>query len=528
MASMNVTVSFLMEGPADPALEPYVLYREHVRPVLEDRRGLLDAMYAPVIGRPETDPVLLAGVTLLQYMERLPDRQAVERCRFDARWRMALRLDERWDGLDASTLCVFRARLAEHAQGRLVLDAGIEAMRRAGYLGKRRAIRSDSTHVLGKLAKLSRLECVRETLRIGLRFLSAWGGPEAWDPWFSRYAEQNPKHLRRASAAHLQTTMTQAGEDLHAILARAQELGRTVQDSEPVRLLQRVFEEQFDRGANGCVAQRRATPSGAIHNPHEPEAQWSTKHSKEWVGYKLQVAETAPEQVRARGEPTEAVITAMVVQPAIASDQTSIEPVLAVQTNTLQEMPETVFADAGYVNAPALERAQTAGYELCGPAAAPPNSSKQLGSDTFAVDLPSRTAICPNGKRSCGCIRIAESGRQAVYFFFTWSLSDCSVCPLAKDCLSKRSAQPRRTLQVGEKHMLIQARRQLCRTPEYQLRMQRRNGIEGTQSECVRGYGARRCRYRGLARTGVQMQFIGAACNLRRWANRRCWLDRNG
>ena len=118
LSSMNVTVRLPMDGPADPALEPYVLYREHVRPVLEDRRGLLESMYAPVIGRPETDPVLLAGVTLLQYMERLSDRQTVDRCRFDARWRMALRLDEDWDGLDPSTLCVFRARLPPESSDR--------------------------------------------------------------------------------------------------------------------------------------------------------------------------------------------------------------------------------------------------------------------------------------------------------------------------------------------------------------------------------------------------------------------------
>ena len=131
--------------------------------------------------------------------------------------------------------------------------------------------------------------------------------------------------------------------------------------------------------------------------------------------------------------------------------------------------------------------------------------------DSFVVDIPNRTAVCPHGKTSCECDRIAESGRQAVYYYFAWSKSDCCGCPLADQCLAKRKPDQRRTLQVGEKHMIVQQRRQLCRSPEYQRRMQRRNGIEGTQSECVRGYGARRCRYRGLARTSLQMQFIGAA-----------------
>jgi len=47
--------------------------------------------------------------------------------------------------------------------------------------------------------------------------------------------------------------------------------------------------------------------------------------------------------------------------------------------------------------------------------------------------------------------------------------------------------------------------------------MCRSSGIEGTHSELKRGLSIRRCRYRGREKTDVQMQFAGAACNLRRW-----------
>ena len=53
--------------------------------------------------------------------------------------------------------------------------------------------------------------------------------------------------------------------------------------------------------------------------------------------------------------------------------------------------------------------------------------------------------------------------------------------------------------------------------------MQRRNGIEGTQSEMVRGYGMRRARYRGKAKTRLQNWLTGAACNLRRLYRRMLW-----
>lgn len=54
--------------------------------------------------------------------------------------------------------------------------------------------------------------------------------------------------------------------------------------------------------------------------------------------------------------------------------------------------------------------------------------------------------------------------------------------------------------------------------------MHKRNGIEGTQSELVRGYGLRQARYRGFAKVRLQNYLIGAACNLRRLFRRLAWL----
>lgn len=528
MSTMEMLICFPDAMLETAAAKPFMLFRDHVRPAIEARRAALDAMYASVMGRPEIDPVLLLGITELQALERVPDRQALDRCLFDLRWRLALGIPDDWKGFHHSTLAHFRGRLAQNSQAKLVLDAGLEAMRTAGYLGTRRAVRIDSTHVLAELAAMSRLECVRETLRLALEFLVAWGGAAAWEPWFSRYADRNPKDLRNNPAvSHLQATMAQSGVDIREVLNRVKKLCAGAAQADPVLLLQRVFDEQFEEVAGASPKQRKTLPAGAVHNPHDSEAQWSTKKSlgKEgWVGYKVQICETAAELPRAKNEPTEAIITAVITQPATTGDHGSLEPVLAAHVASDLPPPETVFADAGYISAPALERADAQGFELCGPVAAPPYSSTRFGSDAFDVDLSNRQAICPAGKRSTECSRITETGNEHAYFYFAWARSDCVDCALAPQCLSKKKVRPFRTLQVGDRHMLIQARRRLCRSPAYQERMRRRSGIEGTNSEIKRGYGVRRCRYRGLAKTDVQMQFAAAACNLRRWAARLCWL----
>ena len=241
MSSMYISCCFSSDELESAAVKPFALFRDQVRLALEARRQDLDAMYARVMGRPEIDPVFLIGVTILQMMERLPDRQAITACLYDVRWRLALGICADWAGIDPSTLVYFRQRLIQHERGAVALESGLVAMRSAGYLRQHGAVRIDSTHVLAHVAEMSRLECVRETLRLALAFLVAFGGSADWEPWCERYSERNPKELRNSSVERLRATMEQAGRDARDVLTKTQALGDTIIRSEPVALLQRVF-----------------------------------------------------------------------------------------------------------------------------------------------------------------------------------------------------------------------------------------------------------------------------------------------
>ena len=510
-----------------PDVTAFMLYRNEIAPVLESKRSALDGMYSAVMGRSEINPVFLMGLTLLQLMERLPDRQAVAACRYDIRWRMALDIPGDWRGIDPSTLVYFRKRLIKHGQAKLVLDAALEAMRNAGYMKDRAAVRIDSTHLVGAIAHMSRLECVRESLRLALEFLVQLNDSAAWEPWYSRYSERNPQELRNPTEERLRATMKQAGADCRQVLALAEKLEKVVWESKPIQLLRRVFEEQYE--ANPEITQRRALSSGSIQNPHDPEATWSTKRSigkSGWVGYKVQVCETVVPEKRQKGEPTEAVITAVVTQPAITSDHGSVPPVLLEHSQRGNKPPGTVYADAGYISATQLVQAESDGLDLCGPMPAPPHSKGRFGTDAFDVNLPERKAVCPGGKPSSTCSCIREADNPGSYYYFEWSRADCSTCPLRAQCLSTKKREPFRTIQVSEHHMTAQKRRQECRTQDYRDRMKNRNAIEGTISELKRRYGIRRARYRGLQKTNLQILFCASGCNLRRWAARRNWMKK--
>ena len=85
------------------------------------------------------------------------------------------------------------------------------------------------------------------------------------------------------------------------------------------------------------------------------------------------------------------------------------------------------------------------------------------------------------------------------------------------------SGQRHRTLVVGEHHSFLQQRRREQSSATFKERMHQRNGIEGTQSELVRGHGLRKARYRGRKKVTLQNHFIGAACNIKRWLRLAAW-----
>jgi transposase len=76
----------------------------------------------PSRGQPALAPARLALVSVLQYVEGLSDRQAVEAVRGRIDWKYALGLDLTDPGFDPTVLSEFRSRLVAGKAERLALD----------------------------------------------------------------------------------------------------------------------------------------------------------------------------------------------------------------------------------------------------------------------------------------------------------------------------------------------------------------------------------------------------------------------
>src|SRR5215469_11296787 len=122
----------------------------------------------PQNGRPVEAPWRLAFITVVQFIEGLPDRQAAEavRGRIDLKYALGLELSD--PGFDFSILSDFRKRLVEGEAEQLLLDAMLTVFKEQGWLKGRQRHRTDSTHVLAKVRAINRLMCVGEAMRFAL------------------------------------------------------------------------------------------------------------------------------------------------------------------------------------------------------------------------------------------------------------------------------------------------------------------------------------------------------------------------
>ena len=90
------------------------------------------------------------------------------------------------------------------------------------------------------------------------------------------------------------------------------------------------------------------------------------------------------------------------------------------------------------------------------------------------------------------------------------------------DCTKSKVTRRTLTILPEDQFELRRMAREREQTWEYQRQYYRRSGIEGTISQAVRGFGIRRSRYIGVAKTHLQQVVSAAAINVSRvsyWLN---------
>jgi len=242
----------------------YRLFAKLVYPRLAAARAKLEQCYCSDNGRVAIEPVLMLGTSILQFLDGVPDRQALELLRYHAGWNFALNRQLGDEIFHPSSLVNFRHRLEGHQQSALGFTTVLNALEEAGLVSRQSRQRLDSTQMFGRVARISRLDCVRESLRLALEELEGALAPEMrpvfWARLWERYVESQTDY--RAGSETLARKLGESGTDAWQLLEWLGEPAHSELASGPqAQLLARVFAEQFElqTGKTAPVAREKIT-----------------------------------------------------------------------------------------------------------------------------------------------------------------------------------------------------------------------------------------------------------------------------
>jgi len=118
-------------------------------------------------GRRSVPPSVVAVVMVLQRLEGLSDREAVERYSFDARWRYAAGVGSYdcggWASFAHTVLVDFRARLDRSGDPRRIFDRSVAVASEGGLVGAKRVL--DSTPLYDAVATMDTITLIRSAIR---------------------------------------------------------------------------------------------------------------------------------------------------------------------------------------------------------------------------------------------------------------------------------------------------------------------------------------------------------------------------
>lgn len=510
-----------------PEASPVMRMLDELHMIVEDRDF---ADLFPTRGQPAEAPVRLALATLLQFMEGLTDRQAAHAVRTRIDWKYVLCLELADAGFDHTVLSEFRSRLLEHKAERRLFDAVLGLAKARGVLKAGGRQRSDSTHVLGAMRAMTRMEGAAETLRHALDVLATtapeWLLAHTTPAWVDRYGLRSSEFRLPKGAVARQAWAAQTGSDGMSLL-EALSVGdattAVLRRLPAIEVLRQVWVQNFlvDNASDGPRVAWRANDNippakHYIGSPYDPEARYNNKGSTTWSGYKLYLTETCDEA-------TPNLITDVQTSAATVSD----DAVTGEIHGALAErglLPSLHIADTGFVNADLLVDArQRHGVELVGPTRGDNQWQVKQGmgfaARDFKVDFERQQATCPAGQASESWTpAFTYSGKPVIKVKF--ASADCRGCAVRVHCT--RSSPPRRaiTLRPQAEYEALRVGRAREKTADFATEYARRAGVEGTIAQAVRSHAARRTHYIGQLKTHLAHLMIATAMNvvrLLRW-----------
>jgi IS5 family transposase len=487
-----------VQGHSDPnrelldaaALVGHLVPAGTVYRFLAEHRGRLfpDELFADLFpsgrGRPSVPADVIATVLVLQSLEGLSDRDAVQALRTDLRWKVAagLALDD--EGFHPTVLTLWRNKLRASERPERIFDAVRAVITETGVLrGKvRRALDSTLlddavatqdtvTQLIAAIRRVRRLIPSADRLELAAHDYNEPGKPRiAWDDDDAR-----------------QQLITGLVTDARKVLDVVD--GVTLDDDQAaaVGLLALVAGQDVepgDRDGTWRIAQR--TAKDRVISTVDPDTRHMHKSVSSYRdGYKAHVSV----------EPVTGLICAQRLTPANAPDGPTGVELMAAEPPRRQ-----VLADGAYGSGPTRVALRRRRHRLA-IKPWPSGDTGRFGRDDFGVDHHARTATCPAGHTVT-----LTAANNAIFD------RHCNGCPLRVRCTT---AHDGRTLRLNPHDAELVEARRAWRDGDFAADYRRwRPMVERSLAWLVRP--GRRVAYRGTARNRIWLAHRAAAINLRR------------
>ncbi|WP_245552431.1 transposase [Nocardia aobensis] len=298
-----------------------------------------DEMFADLftdVGRRSVPPMIVAVVMVLQRIEGLSDREAVERFAFDARWKYAAGgLSFDYPGFVHTVLVDMRARLARSDRPDRIFDAVLEVARAAGLVGRKRVL--DSTPLYDAVATMDTITLVCSAIRglltvAGAELAAALRAQVTSGDDYAGAAKPVIDWDDETSRAEL---IDSRARDAMAMLALLDGCELDEPTGKAARLLATVVGQDITEGDDGMFAIVRGTATDRVISTVDPETRHGRKTSaRGFDGYKGHIAV----------DPDSEIITATTVTPGNSGDAETAEGLLA---DILPSEAETGTGDGG-------------------------------------------------------------------------------------------------------------------------------------------------------------------------------------
>jgi IS5 family transposase len=488
-----------------------------------------------VSGRRSVPPSVVATVMVLQRLEGLSDREAVDRYAFDVRWRYAAGVGGYgggWGSFAHTVLVDMRARLRRSTRPDRIFEVGLEAAHAAGLVGRRRVL--DSTPLYDAVATMDTITLIRSAVR-GLlaaveRELNAELAAELWAALRSGddYAGGGKPQIDWDDPAAREELIDSRARDGFALLALldGRELAEAV--AQAVVLLATVLGQDLETGEDGVLRIARRVAKDRVISTVDANTRHGHKTAaRGFDGYKGHAAV----------DPDSEIITATTVTPGNAGDASVAEDLIADlldddldDDNSGQDKPEaaepqpaepsasdaedgeraSVYGDNAYGTGSFHDRLDQAGIADRCKTQTPTAAGGLFSKDRFDIDLGAGAVTCPGGVTTT--IRPASAGGGTAYF-----ASACPGCPLRAQCTT---APGGRTVSVGPYEQTLTDARARQTDPAWVADYRgTRPKVERKLGHLMRRrHGGRRARVRGTARVDADFRLLAGAVNLARLA----------